>query len=288
MKDIKIDQLGDVTFETIHEAFRKAFADYVEPFSLSLEQLQYMLERRGCDLNLSFGAFYQDKLLGFILNGVGEWNGIRTAYDTGTGTIKEFRKKGIATRIFNDSLNILRDNQIEQYLLEVIKTNSSAVELYRKAGFEVSREFDYYVSPKSEIKFRKYRLNNEYQVVKLEDPDWGLFASFWDFQPSWQNSMDSINRKIDHFTFLGLVNDHNIIGYGTIEKHTGDIPQIAIKKSYRGKGLATTLVKKLIWQSNSDEIKIINAAADYEPFKRFAKSINLEPGHGQYEMVLAL
>jgi len=288
MKNIKIDQLGDVTFATIHEAFRKAFADYVEPFSLSEEQLQYMLERRGCDLNLSFGAFYQDELVGFILNGVGQWNGKKTAYDTGTGTIKEFRKKGIATKIFDDSLDILRGNQIEQYLLEVIKTNSSAVELYQKAGFEVSREFDYYVAPKSEMKFRQYRLNDEYQVVKLEIPDWELFTSFCDFQPSWQNSIDSINQKIDHFTFLGLVDYQNIIGYGLIEKHTGDIPQIAIKKSYRGKGLATTLVKKLIWQSNSDKIQIINADADYEPFKRFAKSINLEPGHGQYEMVLAL
>ena len=143
---VSIKQLSDISIEVIYEAFVNAFADYVEPFNLTFQQLKYMIERRGCNLNLSFGAFDGDELVGFTLNGIGNWNGSLTAYDTGTGIIKEFREKGSAT----------------------------------------------------------------------------------------------------------------------------------------------ALVRHLIEFSEGDEIKIINADATYEPFKKFAESINLPPGFGQYEMKLDL
>ena len=285
---ITVKQLTNTSFEEIHEAFKNAFSDYVEPFNLSLEQLKYMLERRGCNLNLSFGAFNNNELIGFILNGIGYWNGELTAYDTGTGTVKEFRKKGVATKIFNDSLPTLHKYNISQYLLEVIRTNKGAYNLYRKAGFEVIREFEYYITSGNNITFRNITLSNNLSISNIEKPDWDLLSSFWSFNPSWQNSIDSINRKIQHFSILGIFDNKNLVGYGIIEKHTGDIPQIAIKKEYREKGLATSLVKTLLEHTESDEIKIINTCSEYFPFKSFAKSINLIPGHGQYEMMLKL
>ena len=149
---IVIKTLADTSFNEIHLCFAKAFDDYVEPFDLTIDQLIHMVERRGFNKELSFGAFYENKMVGFTLNGIGTWDNKLTAYDTGTGIIKDFRKQGIATRMFNESLPILRENEIEQYLLEVIKSNSSAVDLYKKAGFNVTREFEYYVYPKNKIK----------------------------------------------------------------------------------------------------------------------------------------
>ena len=49
----------------------------------------------------------------------------------------------------SESLEILRQNDIHQYLLEVIQTNRGAVELYRKEGFKVTREFDCYILAKN-------------------------------------------------------------------------------------------------------------------------------------------
>ena len=66
------------------------------------------------------------------------------------------------------------------------------------------------------------------------------------------------------------------------------IPQLAIAQQYRRKGCATTLLKHLIGWSDGDKIKIINTDANYYPFKKFADSINLAPGIGQYEMMLKL
>jgi YD repeat-containing protein len=143
---MKIRSLSGVPFEQIHRAFEAAFSDYIEDVSLSSRQLQEVLERRGFNAQLSFGAFEAGEIVGFIVNGIGMWNNVRTAYDCGTGVIKAFRQQGIASRIFEQSLPVLRQQGISQYLLEVIKTNHGAVELYRKSGFTVSREFDYWVS----------------------------------------------------------------------------------------------------------------------------------------------
>lgn len=285
---ISIKQLNAIRVETVYDTFAKAFSDYVEPFNLTFQQFKYMIERRGCNLNLSFGAFDDDELVGFTLNGIGVWNGQLTAYDTGTGIIKEFRKQGIASKMFNESLPVLRNNHITRYLLEVIHTNKPAFDLYKKSGFEVTREFDYYISSKDKIEIQESKLNKEFHIKEIDNPNWAQFKTFWDFEPSWQNSIDSINRKLDHFKILGIFDKNHIAGYGIIEKDTGDIPQLGIDKKYRRKGLASTLLHHLLQHSKSGEFKFINTCASYDPFKKFAYSINLPPGIGQYEMLLEL
>ncbi|MCK5077062.1 MAG: GNAT family N-acetyltransferase [Calditrichia bacterium] len=285
---VTIKTLHNTSIEIIYEAFKKAFSDYVEPFDLSFSQLKYMVERRGYNPELSFGAFNGDELVGFTLNGTGIWNGKLTAYDTCTGMIKEYRKQGIATRMFNESLPVLRGNNITQYLLEVIKTNTGAYELYKKAGFMVTREFDYYVLPKNKIGIKSEKVNENFAIREIDNPDWDLFKTFWDFQPSWQNSIDSIQRKFEHFVILGIFIEDKPAGYGIIEKATGDIPQLAIDKKFRRKGMAITLLYYLLLHAEGNEIKIINTCTQNQPFIKLANSINLSPGHGQYEMLLKL
>lgn len=285
---IKINTLESTPFKIIHEAAANAFSDYVEEFELTTEELKHMIERRGCDLSLSFGAFDNEKLVGFTLNGIGEWNGIRTAYDTGTGVIKDYRKQGIATKIFNESLPVLSKNNIEQYLLEVIKTNTGAFDLYKKAGFKVVREFDYFSIDKDKFEIKKNDDNLNAEIVKTEKPDWEVYKTFWEFIPSWQNSIDSIKRKIEHFRILEAHINNELAGYGIIETQTGDIPLLAISEKFRRKGIGTKIFYELQSHNVAKEIRVTNSAADYKPFKKFADNLGLPAGFGQYEMILKL
>ncbi len=285
---IATKQLGDISLERIHEAFVNAFSDYVVPSQLSYAQLKYMMERRGCQLGLSFGAFHDDKLVGFTLNGIGTWNGRLTAYDVATGIIKEFRKQGIASNIFHASLPVLREHHITHYLLEVIRSNTPAVDLYKKSGFEVTREFECYRAPLDNLEKKEDVLSEEFHIQELEQPNWEVLKSFWDFTPSWQNSIDAITRKKASFTILGIFHHDNLAGYGIIERHTGDIPQVGIARAYRRRGLGTTVLKHLAACSEHDEIKMINTLSGYAPFTQFAESINLSSEIGQYEMILKL
>lgn len=285
---INIKTLENTPFEIIHEAIVNAFSDYVEQFELTLDQLKYLVERRGYDPALSFGAFDEDKLVGLTLNGVGLWNGERTAYDTGTGIIKEYRKQGIATRLFNESLPILRENDISQYLLEVIKTNIGAFDLYRKAGFKVTRELDYFSIDKDKIEIKVNNIQTKLNIQKVEKPNWEMYKSFWEFEPSWQNSIDSINRKFECFDILEVHVENKLVGYGIIERHTGDIPLFAISPNHRRKKIGEVLFNKLMGHTDSNEIRVTNSAADYNQFRSFVESLGLPAGFGQYEMILKL
>jgi ribosomal protein S18 acetylase RimI-like enzyme len=285
---ITVRPLEGIGMDRLHKAFLDAFSDYKVPMNLSLHQLTYMLERRGYDGALSFGAFNDDDLVGFVFNGVGDWNGVRTAYDTGTGVVREFRKQGIATLILDESLPVLKTHGVEQYLLEVIRTNTGAYDLYRKAGFEIVRELDVYLSPIDQVRIDSSRLSDRFTIRELTEPDWELFQTFWEFEPSWQNSIASLMRKYKSFRFLAVYTDTELGGYGIMEPATGDIPQFAVAKQYRRQGIGSALFHRLIQLSETGTIKIINAAADYLPFKQFALSLGLSPGAGQYEMIQKL
>lgn len=287
---IEIRTLGNAGIEQIHTAWIKAFADYPEPYNKSVKELQYLVDRRGYRGDLSFGAFENDEIVSYTLNGIGKWNGLDTAYDTGTGTVKEYRRQGLAVRIFEESLPVLRANNIRQYLLEVIRVNEKAFDLYRKQGFEITRELDYYVAPIKDVAINKTLARQGLEIKELNKSnlDWALLKAFWDFEPAWQNSIDAISRKADYFTFLGIFDGMDLVGYGVVEAHTGDIPQLAISKGHRGNGLGSMLLGALKQNIKADTIRIINADAGYEPFTKFMGSMNIKPGYGQYEMILQL
>jgi ribosomal protein S18 acetylase RimI-like enzyme len=285
---IEIKTLENTSFKQIYDTVSDAFSDYVEPFDLTIDELKYMFERRGYDLNISFGAFDNSRLVGITINGIGNWNDRLTAYDSGTGIIKNYRKRGIARKMFGESLPVLRENGIDQYLLEVIKTNTGAYGLYKKAGFKVVRELDYFKIDINELKYNKLVVKPGFHFRIIEKPDWETYRSFWDFEPSWQNSIDSLNRKIDCLKILGMYEKSNLIGYGIIERHTGDIPQFAISRKYRRQGLGTSLFRVMINHSEISSLRIINSDSSYSPFKIFMNSMGINAGKGQYEMVMEL
>jgi ribosomal protein S18 acetylase RimI-like enzyme len=138
----EIKSLEKTDIGAIYKAFNQAFADY--EIQITEEQFNVMIKRRGFNPELSFAAFIGNEIVSFTLNGTGIFNGILTAYDTGTGTIKEYSGKGLATKVFEYSIPYLRDANIKQYLLEVLQHNTRAVSVYKNLGFEVTREFYYF------------------------------------------------------------------------------------------------------------------------------------------------
>jgi ribosomal protein S18 acetylase RimI-like enzyme len=287
MNGTAIGTLENTSLEDIHQAFSEAFSDYSEPFQITLQQFQYMLERRGFDPHLSFGAFSEGRLVSFVLNGFGTWHNHFTAYDTGTGTIPSFRHQGLVTSIITQAVPALQEKGIHQYLLEVIKINAPARRLYEKQQFEVTREFDYFVTPRSDIVIPQAKDLNKFQVVQMEGPDWNTFQSFWDFEPSWQNSIDSISRKLVHFDLLGVYEEDNsaLLAYAFLERETGDIPQFAVSKEHRRRGVGTFLLSYIRDCAGTPNVKFINVETTCLGFKEFMQSCNIQPGHGQFEMV---
>ena len=289
---ITYTSLKTICTETIHKAFIEAFADYAEPVSLTCKQLEYLLARRGFSSELSFGAFEQERLIGFILNGTGSWNGLKTAYDTGTGVIKPWRKQGIASTIFEQSLPVLQQHGIQTYLLEVLKNNTKAITLYKKMGFSITREFHYFTAPKDAVDTRFPESYDQSRIsLKPLTPELCNTVSasnFHDFSPSWQNSFQSITRVSKNFSYIGAYVQNTFAGYGIIENNSGDIPQIAVAEAYRRQYVGTKLLQALLTCTISPTVKIINTDAAFSSITEFCLKKGFTQGIGQFEMDLQL
>lgn len=283
MKEIKVKSLKDIHFDVIYEAFNQAFANY--EVQINKVQLQTMLKRRGFDPELSFAAFDGDKIVAFTLNGIGDFKGIRTAYDTGTGTLKEYRGQGLATQVFEYSIPFLREAGIKQYLLEVLQHNTKAVSVYRNLGFAVTREFYYSMQTNEHISNLIKESDTLYSVKRISIDQLDSFTEFWDFTPSWQNSFESIQRAIDDFICLGVFVDGRIVGYCVFEPISGDLTQIAVDKKYRRQGIASLLLKEILNLNKNSILKIVNTDVSCDSITDFIKAKNIEVKGKQFEMI---
>lgn len=280
---MEIKSLIETDFDTIFRAFNQAFADY--EIQLDRQQLQTMVKRRGFNPGLSFAAFEGNEIVAFTLNGTGNFNGIETAYDTGTGTLKEYRGKGLATQIFEYSTPYLREQNIKQYLLEVLQHNTKAVSVYKNIGFEVSREFNYFRQENKKIKNDIKTSDIPCSIKQINIRDFDFLPNFWDFYPSWQNSFESINRASNDFVSLGAFIQNKLAGYCVFEPVSGDITQIAVDKQYRREGIASLLLREMTGLNKNQAVKIINTDISCSSITAFLKSKNIEITGMQYEMI---
>ena len=278
-----IRSLEKVSNEVLFEAFQEAFKDY--EIQLTQAELQKMLQRRGFTPKLSFGAFSGEKLVAFTFNGTGRFNKQLTAYDTGTGTIEEYRGKGLASRIFEYSLPHLKAAGISQYLLEVLQHNTTAVSLYRRLGFEVSREFNYFTLSNSQLRLPSISSESNYQILPVNLKKKEQMRSFWDHQPSWQNSFDAVERSPEDFLIFGAYKDEKLHGYCIFEPGSGDITQIAVEKIYRRKGIASLLLLEAIKSNQYDSVKAINYLTDQTDFSHLMDSFRITKRGQQFEMI---
>jgi len=284
--DMMIKSLNNINFDAIYKAFNQAFADY--EVQLDSVQLQAMLKRRGFNPELSFAAFEGNEIIAFTLNGIGNFNGIMTAYDTGTATLKEYRGKGLATNIFEFSIPYLKEKKIKQYLLEVLQHNTKAVSVYKNLGFEITREFNYYKQKNNEI--FNLIVPTEYNcIIKEIDIDkYTSISDFWDFTPSWQNSFESIERASESFISLGAFVEDKLVGYCILEPASGDLTQIAVNKEYRRKGIATLLLKEVVKLNKNDTLKVVNTDILCSSISDFLKANNIDIKGKQFEMIKVL
>ncbi len=283
---MEIKPLSTTDFDTIFKAFSLAFADY--ELQLNRGQLQTMLKRRGFNPDLSFGAFEQNRIVAFTCNGIGNFNQIATAYDTGTGTLKEYRGKGLATKIFEESIPYLKKANIRQYLLEVLQHNTKAVSVYKKLGFEVSREFNYFIQANKEICNETKASGGLYSLKQIDIETFSSIPAFWDFHPSWQNGSESIRRTSADFISLGVFAENKLVGYCVFEPVSGDITQIAVDRLHRRKGVATLLFSEIIKLNKNDNIKILNTDIQASTITDFLKAKNIPVKGMQFEMIRKL
>ncbi|MDE7457850.1 MAG: GNAT family N-acetyltransferase [Muribaculaceae bacterium] len=281
-----IRSLESESFDCVADAFLRAFEDY--DLTFDRQRLRDMLVRRGADMELSFGAFYNGELVSFILNGIADYAGRKTAYDTGTGTVSSARGAGLIDRIFQWSLPRLRDAGVERYLLEVLTHNTTAIKIYRRMGFEITRSFDCFAGRTEDISIDSEE-NENLEIRRGRICDIERLQHFCDFAPSWQNSLSSILRAERTMECLiACLSDNTPVGYLVAEPAYGDIAQIAVAPDYRRRGVARRLLRNIISLHACDNWRVVNIPDDYLPMKLFLQADGFGLTCSQYEMVRSL
>jgi Acetyltransferases len=278
-----IQSLEHLNANQLYAAFSEAFKDY--DIQLTQPELEVMISRRGFVPELSFGAFAGDRLVSFTLNGIGLFNGVKTAYDTGTGTIESFRGQGLASRIFQYSVPKLKKAGVQQYLLEVLQHNIGAVSVYRKQGFQVTREFNFFVEQAGNVHSEKCELPAGYSIQSVDLSLKRQMMGCQDFMPSWQNSFESVERRLPDFRMWGAFVNEELAGYCIFEPNSGDITQIAVAPSHRNRGLASCLLREAAQSNLHKNLKLINTDVACENISHWAESIGLTQQGRQFEML---
>lgn len=283
---MEITSLDRTAPDVLYAAFAEAFADY--GIALAPHLFRNMMQRRGFDPSLSFAAFDAGRIAAFTLNGIGLHEERATAYDTGTGTLPAYRGRGLAAEIFEYAIPHLKRAGIRQYLLEVLQDNTKALNVYRKLGFETTREFNFFIREKSLTNLRDTppsAATEEFESRRIPIDEIGLFAPFEDFRPAWQNSDDAIRRAPEAFVCTALYCGRQPVGYCVVEPATGDIPRIGVDRRYRRRGLGTRLLREAAALIESDKVRIINTDTRDEAMTGLLAASGIPITGKQFEMI---
>jgi ribosomal protein S18 acetylase RimI-like enzyme len=271
----------------VHAKLLEAFADYYIPFELTERQFKNHLIMNAVDLERSVGCFDGEKMVGFSLNGFGEWNGLATVYDAGTGVIPGYRRRGISEAMFRMMMPEFSNQGIEQFLLEVIVQNKAAVNLYRKLGFSVQRELLLLENPGEVLPSTKKAVG--VQIAEMPFPQTELFSSFWDGQPSWQNSSEAVQRSMQSKRLLGAFVAGKCVGYIAYSAGRGQVAQIAVNRNFRRRGIGTRLLEEVRAEgSKKQKLQVINLDTAITYAVRFFQKRGFTTRLAQYEMLAEL
>ncbi len=275
--------LSEDAFDQLFATFSEAFSDYVFPFALTETQFRNHLNLNAVDLSRTVGCYEDDRLVGFSLNGFGNWHGRSTVYDAGTGVIPSARRKGISRAMFEAMLPGFKAAGHEHFLLEVITANAGAIRLYETLDFATTRELallqcDGSVKPAVTSPAAELR--------DIEHPDWERLRTFWDGSPSWQNSPEAVERSRAMKRIIGAFDGDKCVGYIVFSGNFGRIAQVAVAHAYRNRGIGSALVQRTQAEAASGySIQVINIDKSLTDAITFFRNRGFYERLSQYEMM---
>lgn len=275
--------LENVDAQLIVNTFNEAFSDYYVPLSLTLEQ--FLLKTKGENFapHLSVGAFENQKLVGIIVHYHQHIDGKYYVYNGGTGVIPAKRGQALTTRMYQYILPVLRANNVDYSILEVLHENIQAIKSYQRVGFYTDRNLIF-----CEGTLNPSNINNPTISIKpLENYDWPQLVKFWEIIPSWQNKTFVIdNIKTEVLGFAAYANGQ-LVGYIIYNPIYKRIQSLAVEPNFRNQGIASTLLNHL-YSLYPEKMRVVNIDAKAMNFVELLKKRGLENTHMQHEMILDL
>lgn len=221
---MKIKKLSDCPLKDGVEAYNRGFEGYFYDQTKDMDSFSKRFGLEDLSPEYSVVAYYEGRPAGIVLSGIKKVNGEMVAWNGGTGVAKELRGKGAGKKLMNAVMDLYRENDVRYATLEAISRNESAIELYKKLGYDV----------KKRLKFLQFNevLNaqvfetakSNYQIEHVS-PQELTAVHFYQHQSPWQNQnlhdASAITLRDEH---------HQIAGYSLYKKmfKEGEIASIGL------------------------------------------------------------
>ena len=277
----KISSLETTPLSEITQCFNEAFSDYFVKFQVTEDYLRARWKVARVDYGLSYGAFNGDKLIGIIIHGIGEKNGMRTAHNSATGIIPPYRGKGLLGNIYEEAIIGLKKAGIEQSTLEVISINERAIKAYQKVGFKLCPELLHCF--RGTIK-KAINIPHNLKTIKTEKPNWPLYKKMRSFPLTWEMTDAALSVFPAGFEYREIWKSGEMAGYVIHSPKTKLIQQYAVRPDLRRQKLGTCLFSEL--KKTSPNVRVNNVPASDLASVAFFKNMGFENHIDQYEMEL--
>ncbi len=273
--------LDKLSLGQLTELFNKAFAEYFVKTELTPEILQDKIESEDIHLDLSIGLFDNEKPVGFMLHGLRNLSGKKIAYNAGTGVLKTYRGQNATVKMYEQQISVLKQNGVSEIELEAIAQNIPAIKSYEKAGFKKTAELDCFKGKPLLPKKTTF-----VTIKEIDNPDLVEFQKLWNWQPSWQNATETL-QKPGRFKTFGAFVDHEFAGYISGSLHRARILQFAVVPEYRNKNIGNALF--CYFSDTVDtEISVNNINDPTQQTQTFLKKIGLKYVLSQHKMNLTI
>lgn len=276
---MEIKSLENTSLKEIVETLNLAFSDYVIPLKFTEDYAKERWTASGVDYSLSFGAFDGDKLVGFIIHAINNYEGNTFAYNASTGVIPEYRRKGVLSKLYNVGLKELKKANITNSVLEVITSNERAINAYKKVGFTIDKHFKLY----NFIITEEQKSDSDFVIITKPLEDFNLYESLRNYSPSLENQNHCLETYKDQLVVIEVLDNDELVAYAIHHKTTNRIHSLGVKDNlwFRyGMAIFNGLER--------GKYNIINVNVQNKEMHEFFKMMFFENYIDQYEMCLSL
>lgn len=271
---MKVQHLGNTDFEVIMACFHSAFENYYVKMPTDNDFYKQRWKAAGVRFDLSYGMFYDGKLVGFIINAIDNRQGELTAYNSGTGVIPEYRGKRIVKSIYDYAIPELLKNGITKCQLEVITTNDKAIKSYEGIGFKICKHYKCF---KGRLTVKKQN-NFDLKKVSYQLVDWNTLPNQAFY--SWDNQKESLAKG--NYEYYQVFVDDKIQSYFVMNAESGYVAQFEVLEDSlsQWQNLFSAI------QSINQEIRINNIDDRLTQKIKAVETTGLENTVDQFEMEL--
>lgn len=204
------------------EAILAAFEGYFVPMPADVDYWMMRFKGARVDPDFSFGVFDNEELVAFIIHGIDFHNGIKTAFNTGTGVIPAYRNRQLVSKLYEHALPLLRENGVGKCMLEVITANEKAIRVYEKNGFRSLRKLHCFrgtlIAEPEKVQLHKINMQSVFENNQS-------FRNWY----SWDHSNEALQHMGSIYeTYAVSRTGETPVGYFIINPQSGYLAQFEI------------------------------------------------------------